>query len=171
VTQKGVAMIGDLRTEALHQALAATPIEDDTLLGLLILAFGCGNVSVDSGTGLRGADLEAICRALTEGGVLTTDLDLLRPAARRMLVGVLSCRENRSQNGPLALIAGEAIGASLPLPNMATEDSCRACRAARWSRSPGPRVSTSHPARRTRGHAWSRASRMAPSSIRPRSSA
>ena len=32
VTQKGVAMIGDLRTDALHQALADTPIDDDTLL-------------------------------------------------------------------------------------------------------------------------------------------
>ena len=122
VTQKGVAMIGDLRTEALHQALADTPIEDDTLLGLLILAFGCDNVSVDSGSDLRGDDREAICRPLTEGGVLTTDLDLLRQAARRMLVGVLSCRENRSQSGPFARIAGEAIGASLRLPNMATEE-------------------------------------------------
>ena len=122
VTQKGVAMIGDLRTEALHQALAETPIEDDTLLGLLILSFGCDNVSVDSGSDLGGDDREAICRALTEGGVLTTDLDLLRQAARRILVGVLSCRENRSQSGPFARIAGEAIGASLRLPNMATEE-------------------------------------------------
>jgi len=122
VTQKGVAMIGDLRTEALHQALADTPIEDDTLLGLLILAFGCDNVSVDSGSELRGGDRDAICRAITEGGVLTSDLDLLREAARRMLVGVLSCRENRSQSGPFARIAGEAIGASLRLPNMATEE-------------------------------------------------
>jgi ParB family chromosome partitioning protein len=89
VTQKGVAMIGDLRTEALHQALADTPIEDDTLLGLLIVAFGCDNVSVDSGSDLRGDDREAICRAITEGGVLTTDLGLLRQAARQMLVGVL----------------------------------------------------------------------------------
>jgi hypothetical protein len=54
--------------------------------------------------------------------VLTADLDLLRQAARRMLVGVLSCRENRSQSGSVARIAGEAIGASLRLPNMATED-------------------------------------------------
>jgi ParB family chromosome partitioning protein len=61
-------------------------------------------------------------RALTEGGVLTTDLDLLRQAARKMLIGVLSCRENRSQSGPFARIAGEAIGASLRLPNMATEE-------------------------------------------------
>jgi ParB family transcriptional regulator, chromosome partitioning protein len=122
VTQKGVAMIGDLRTEALHQALADTPIEDDTLLGMLILAFGGGNVSVDSGSDLRGEDRRAICRTLTEGGVLTTDLDLLRRAARKMLVAVLSCRENRSQSGSVARIAGEAIGASLRLPNMATED-------------------------------------------------
>jgi ParB family transcriptional regulator, chromosome partitioning protein len=122
VTQKGVAMIGDLRTEALHQALTDTPIEDDTLLGLLILAFGCDNVSVDSGSDLRGDDREAICRAITEGGVLTSDLDLLRQAARRMLVSVLSCRENRSQSGPFARIAGEAIGASLRLPNMAAEE-------------------------------------------------
>jgi ParB/RepB/Spo0J family partition protein len=122
VTQKGVAMIGDLRTEALHQGLADTPIEDDTLLALLILAFGCDNVSVDGGGDLRGDDREAICRAITEGGVLTTDLDLLRQAARRMLVSVLSCRENRSQSGPFARIAGEAIGASFLLPNMATEE-------------------------------------------------
>ena len=37
VTQNGSAMIGDLRTDALHQALADAPIEDDTLLGMLIL--------------------------------------------------------------------------------------------------------------------------------------
>ena len=62
VTQKGVAMIGDLRTDALHQALADTPIEDDTLLGMLILAFGGDNVTVDSGSDLRGDDRQAICR-------------------------------------------------------------------------------------------------------------
>jgi hypothetical protein len=39
-----------------------------------------------------------------------------------MLIGVLSCRENRSQSGPFARIAGEAIGASFRLPNMATEE-------------------------------------------------
>jgi ParB/RepB/Spo0J family partition protein len=122
VTQKGVAMIGDLRTDALHQALADTPIEDDTLLGMLILAFGGDNVTVDSGSDLRGEDRRSICRTVTEGGVLTADLDLLRQAARLMLTGVLSCRENRSQSGSFARIAGEAIGASLRLPNMATEE-------------------------------------------------
>jgi ParB/RepB/Spo0J family partition protein len=122
VTQKGVAMIGDLRTDALHQALADTPVEDDTLLGMLILALGGDNVAIDSGSDLRGEDRQAICRTLTEGGVLTADLDLLRQAARRMLAGVLSCRENRSRSGSFARIAGEAIGASLRLPNMATEE-------------------------------------------------
>jgi ParB/RepB/Spo0J family partition protein len=122
VTQKGVAMIGDLRTDALHQALADTPIEDETLLGLLILAFGGDNVTVESGSDLHGDDRAAICRTITEGGMLTSDLDLLRQAARRMLVGVLSCRDNRTQSGPFARIAGEAIGASLRLPNMATEE-------------------------------------------------
>jgi len=121
VTQKGVAMIGDLRTDALHQALAEAPIEDDTLLGLLILAFGGANVSVDTGGDLRAADRQAICRSLTQGGVLTADPDMLRQAARRMLTAVLSCRDNRSQSGPVARIAGETIGASLRLPNMATE--------------------------------------------------
>ena len=38
-----------------------------------------------------------------------------------MLTAVLSCRDNRSQSGPFARIAGEAIGASQRLPNMATE--------------------------------------------------
>ena len=122
VTQKGTAMIGDLRTDALHQALADMPIEDDTLFGMLILAFGGDNVSVESGSDLRGDDRQAICRTITEGGVLTGDRDLLREAARKMLIGVLSCRENRSQSGPFARIAGEAIGASLRLPNMATEE-------------------------------------------------
>jgi ParB family chromosome partitioning protein len=122
VTQKGVAMIGDLRTDALHQALADMPIEDDTLFGMLILAFGGDNVTIESGSDQRGGDRHAICRTITEGGVLTADRDMLRQAAREMLTGVLSCRENRSQSGVFARIAGEAIGASLRLPNMATEE-------------------------------------------------
>ena len=78
--------------------------------------------NVDSGSDLSGDDRQAICRMLTEGGVLTADRDLLRQAARKMLIGVLSCRENRSQSGVFARIAGDAIGASSRLPNMATED-------------------------------------------------
>ena len=122
VTQKGMAMIGDLRTDALHQALAQSPIEDDTLLGLLILALGSHNVAIDSGSDMPRSERQAICAALTEGDVLTADLNLLRDSARRMLAGVLSCRVNRSQSGTMARIAGETIGASHLLPNMATEE-------------------------------------------------
>jgi hypothetical protein len=87
-----------------------------------LLAFGGDNVSVESGSDLRGGDRQAICRTLTEGGVLTADRDLLRQAARTMLIGVLSCRENRSQTGVFARMAGDAIGASSRLQNMATEE-------------------------------------------------
>ncbi|RWF09373.1 MAG: plasmid partitioning protein, partial [Mesorhizobium sp.] len=37
LTRKGVEMIGDLRTDALHEALSRAPIEDDTLLALLVI--------------------------------------------------------------------------------------------------------------------------------------
>jgi ParB family chromosome partitioning protein len=43
-------MIGDFRTDALHEALARAPIEEDTLMALLVLAFAGRNVSVDSGS-------------------------------------------------------------------------------------------------------------------------
>ena len=89
---------------------------------MLVLALGADNVSVDSGSDLSGCERQAISRTLTEGGVLTTDAGLLRQGARAMLAAVLSCRENRSQSGPFARIAGEAIGASLRLPDMATEE-------------------------------------------------
>ena len=40
VTQKGNAIIGDLRTDALHEALQAHDIDDITLIALLVLALG-----------------------------------------------------------------------------------------------------------------------------------
>ena len=121
VTQKGLAMIGDLRTDALHQVLAARPIDERTLLGLLVLALAGRNVAVHSGNGLTALERQAIAAAITEGGVLTADAGLLNEAARTMLTGVLSCRDNQTDSGIVARIASEAIGASLYLPNMATE--------------------------------------------------
>jgi ParB/RepB/Spo0J family partition protein len=122
VTQKGQAMIGDLRTDALHQALKEGPIEDGTLLALLVLAVAGKNVSVQSGSGLGGYDREQIAAGITEGGVLSSDQDLVRTAARTMLAAVLSCRDNMTNSGVVARVAGDAIGASLNLPNMATEE-------------------------------------------------
>ena len=121
VTQKGSAMIGDLRTDALHQALKMSNIDDTTMIALLVLALGGENVSVQSGAGLGAADREHIAEALTEGGALTNDKQAIHDTARAMLTAVLSCRDNMSNSGPLARIAGDTIDASLHLPNMATE--------------------------------------------------
>ncbi|MBN9560424.1 MAG: ParB/RepB/Spo0J family partition protein [Alphaproteobacteria bacterium] len=122
VTQKGSAMIGDLRTDALHQALREATIDDSTLLALLVLALGGKNVTVSSGAGVDGYDRQRVAAGIAEGGVLTSDQDAVRAAARSMLTITLSCRDNRSNSGPLARVAGDAIGASLYLPNMATEE-------------------------------------------------
>ena len=86
-----------------------------------MLALGGENVSVHSGAGLGAADREHIAEALTEGGALTNDKQAIHDTARTMLTAVLSCRDNMSNSGPLARIAGDTIDASLHLPNMATE--------------------------------------------------
>ncbi len=124
LTAKGAAMVGDLRTDALHQALRERPIDDDQLIGMLVLALGGKNVIVLSGVcrGYRGNTLARIAESLTEGGVLTRDIDTLRHAAREALVEVLSCRENHSASGMGARHAGAAIDADTYLPNMATDE-------------------------------------------------
>jgi ParB family transcriptional regulator, chromosome partitioning protein len=122
VTQKGQAMIGDFRTDALHQALQEAPIADINLIGLLVLALGAQNVSVRTGADTGPFHREAICESLTDSGVLTADADRIRAAARNMLITTLSCRDNVSNSGVVALIAGEVVGASAHLPNMATSD-------------------------------------------------
>lgn len=126
VTRKGVEMIGDLRTDALHEALARAPIEDDTLMALLVLALAGRNVSVQSGAssdvyGYARMERHAI-RLFDKGGDLAFDMDILRAAARATLTDALSARENRSDSGIVARIAGSAIGADNFLPNMGTED-------------------------------------------------
>ena len=73
VTRKGIEMIGDIRTDALHEALSRAPIEDDTLLALLVLAFAGQNVylycaSEGLATVFRGAlDSNRLGRALQLG--------------------------------------------------------------------------------------------------------
>ncbi len=97
ITSKGVDMIGALRTDALHQALRESAIPDEVLIGLLVLGLGAQNVQVRSGAETRGYGWrEGIAGRLTEGGVLTQDLGVLRAAAREMLVEVLSCRTDMS---------------------------------------------------------------------------
>ena len=126
VTRKGIEMIGDFRTDALHEALARAAIEEDTLMALLVLAFAGRNVSVDSGssdTVYGHARLERHAALLFgEGGRLDYDRETLHQTARKVLIEVLSCRENRSNSGILARVAGDTIGADGFLPNMGTDE-------------------------------------------------
>ena len=124
VTQKGDVIIGDLRTEALHQALRENAIGDDLLIGMLVLALGSNNVEIKSGVAgsCGGGAIRAVAERLIEGDALTSDSALLRQAARDALVQVLSCRVNHSSSGMKARLAGAAIGADAYLANMATEE-------------------------------------------------
>ncbi len=126
VTQKGLDMIGDFRTDALHDALGRAPIEDDMLMALLVLAFAGHNVRVDSGAagGLYGGTRfgRHAARLITEDGRLSFDINTVRVAARAALIDVLSCRRGMSNSGVVSRVAGEAIGADSYLPNMGSED-------------------------------------------------
>ncbi|MEH0295429.1 ParB N-terminal domain-containing protein [Agrobacterium sp. CCNWLW71] len=126
VTLKGQDMIGDFRTDALHEALGRAPIEDDMLMALLVLAFAGQNVRVDSGAsdsvyGPKRFRRHA-ARLLSEDGKLAFDMETVRVAARSMLIDVLSCRRGMSNSGLVSRIAGDAIGADSFLPNMGSED-------------------------------------------------
>jgi ParB family chromosome partitioning protein len=122
VTGRGNAMIGDLRTDALQRALAENAATDQTLIALLVMALAGRNVSVQGPNPTGAFDRQALGGVITEGGVITSDDALIRKTAREMLVSVLSCRDNMSNSGIVARIAGEAIGATAYLPNMATEE-------------------------------------------------
>jgi len=126
VTRKGVEMIGDLRTDSLHEALSRAPIEDDTLMALLVLAFAGRNISIASGSGddvygFARMERHAV-RLIGEDGKLGFDRETLQQAARSVLIDVLSCRENRSASGIVAQIAGDTIGADGFLANMGTDE-------------------------------------------------
>lgn len=126
VTRKGIEMIGDLRTNALHDALSRAPIEDDTLMALLVLAFAGQNVRVDSGAGgdYRFGNRFGRHAAMlfNAEGNLAFDMDTVRVAMRSVLIDVLSCREGMSKSGILALVAGNVVGADGFIANMGTEE-------------------------------------------------
>jgi ParB family chromosome partitioning protein len=46
-------MVGDFRTDALHQALRDKPVDDDQLIAMLVLALAGKNVTVLSGVAGR----------------------------------------------------------------------------------------------------------------------
>ncbi len=126
VTQKGQDMIGDFRTDALHEALARAPIEDDTLMALLVIAFAGLNVRVDSGASDTvvgpGRLRRHAARLLSDDGKLDMDMETVRVVARSVLIDVLSCRRGMSNSGVVSRVAGAAIGADSFLANMGLED-------------------------------------------------
>lgn len=126
VTKEGLRMIGDMQTDALHESLDHTEIDDVTLLGLFILAASGGNVEVrtgDTSAAWSYGARDAIAGAVVNNGLLVRDPETIRSAARRMLRYMLSLRQNNWQanSGLPARIAGEAIGADAHLATMATE--------------------------------------------------
>lgn len=126
LTQKGMRIIGDLRTDALHEALARAPIEDEELIALLVLSFAGSNVTIASATpnaeyGFAKCDHVAAQLILADGSI-NLDRTILRQAARSVLVKVLSCRDNRSNSGMIARLAGDMIGAGQFLPTMANDE-------------------------------------------------
>jgi ParB/RepB/Spo0J family partition protein len=108
ITKRGNEIIGELRTTALHQALREAPIADDTLLAMLVVAFGGHNVQVQSGSGRTayGSACPAIAAELSAGGALGQDPELVRACARAMLVEALSCRSGPSDSGHVARLRG-----------------------------------------------------------------
>ncbi len=122
VTQKGMAMIGEFRTDALHQALDDSAIPTETLLGLLVIAFAGKNIAVQSPQGMEVTSRLQVLASICEGGVLSIDSDAIHTAARAMLKLVLSCRDNMTDSGIASRIAGDALCANKHLPHMATEE-------------------------------------------------
>jgi ParB family transcriptional regulator, chromosome partitioning protein len=126
VTIKGHEIIGDLRTDALHEALARAPIEDDALLALTLISFASHNVNITSASPNNYHSASTMARLIAglikDDGTLILERDILRQTARSLLRHVLSCQVNRTNSGYAARIAGQAIGADGFLPNMGTDE-------------------------------------------------
>jgi len=127
VTKEGLKMIGDIQTDALHEALDQVAIDDQTLIALLVIAFAGDNVQVRTGEKIEPGQIyhrrSALAYPLISGGVLTADPETIRTGARAMLKHALCLRDGFGMfSGPVARIAGETVNASQFLPNMATQE-------------------------------------------------
>ncbi|WP_264598855.1 ParB N-terminal domain-containing protein [Rhodoblastus acidophilus] len=119
ITGKGMEMIGEMRTEALHGALSRPDIADETLIALLILALAADNVTVRTGDTMP---MRSLVAKMIEGGKISADAALIRATAIKALKATLSCQLKYNGSGLAARIAGDAIGADAELPTMATEE-------------------------------------------------
>ena len=127
VTKEGLKMIGDIQTDALHEALDQVEIDDQTLIALLVIAFAGENVQVRTGEKIEPGQIyhrrSSLAYPLISGGVLTADPETIRTGARAMLKHALCLRDGFGMfSGPVARIAGETVNAEKFLPNMATQE-------------------------------------------------
>jgi ParB family transcriptional regulator, chromosome partitioning protein len=126
VTVKGHEIIGDLRTDALHEALSRALIEDDALLTATLISFASQNVSVTSASPNNYHSALTIARLVAslikDDGTLNLERDTLKQTARLLLRHVLSCQVNRTNSGVAARIAGQAIEADSFLRNTGTDE-------------------------------------------------
>ena len=168
VTQKGATMIGDLRTDALHEALWRLTLDDDTLIGLLVLALGSRNVDIRPGVsnhyGSRGAG-----RSRPDWSKATCSPATAKPSASPRA----TCLWRSSPAARICRAAGRTPSSparrSVPTPSCRTwrpRTSLAACRSRCWKRRPTRRTSPSNRAARTPAPRWSHGSRPAPGSTR-----
>ncbi|MBB2157914.1 ParB/RepB/Spo0J family partition protein [Gluconacetobacter diazotrophicus] len=127
ISGTGEKLIGEIRTQALHQALdvARETADPWDLVAALLLAFTGGNVSVqgDPTGGYRKTSArKAAVTALFPEGLLVREPDLLRGHAIAVLKSVANCDVSlHSGSGISAQLLGVLFDADAQMPNMAFE--------------------------------------------------
>jgi ParB/RepB/Spo0J family partition protein len=128
ISGTGLAMLGQIRTQALHAALDAVGEDVDPwdLVAALLLAFGGENVTVQIPEREPYSQMsrrETALAALFPEGVLIRDPALLRQEAVAVLKNVANCTISRhSGSGVTARLMGLLFNADAQMPNMAFED-------------------------------------------------
>ncbi|GBQ41289.1 plasmid partitioning protein [Komagataeibacter saccharivorans] len=129
ISGTGLKMIGEIRTLALHRALdgAADAVDPWDLVGALLLALGCGNVTVKNDTSHiayhQPTARDNALAALFPEGHLVRDPALMRHHAMTVVRSIANCDVSPYDgSGPQALLLGILFGADSHMPNMAVED-------------------------------------------------
>lgn len=138
VTQKGQDMIGDFRTDALHEALGRAPIEDETLMALLVLAFAGLNVRVIPAPTIPCSDRSASSAMPPASSQKTANSPLTERRCEwpRVRCSSTCCRAAGACR-TVALFPGSPVMPSArttSCPTWVRKTSCCACLVRRWRR-------------------------------------
>ncbi|WP_291365181.1 ParB/RepB/Spo0J family partition protein [Acetobacter sp. UBA5411] len=128
ISGTGLKLIGEIRTQALREALAGASEDVDPwdLVGAFLLALSANNVKVDGDHtydpyGGVSARERAVGRVFPEG-VLVRDPATLRKASLEVLGSFMNCEVSmHSGSGLPAQLLGVLFGADAHMPNMAFE--------------------------------------------------